>query len=650
MAKTIEAFKRAFQKKFASNEKNFEIRKGKVEAALTEMAGAVAHLEKLAHPEAGTYRTALTGLRTQVANATALSKADAKTAFKNLDSVKDEARDKAKEARTLAKKTPMPVTLADGGTAKLYMPDIPGFTGLDDGKKDAVTKKLTEKISKGREMLDTVLYGDDIDDLPPPSREDVANLMWAIKSKAQEMTGEPYERGALTIPDPDNRLRKYLDKSTEVYGRDSSHIKEQQAKVGGQARGIDFYEGVNEEEGSIENLDLLLPSGMRTVLYQQVETGKGEPRLYLKMETESARFNPTFRKREDTPESRALTGDDVPRAILHLGNLIKSKIGMSQGEDKDLKGFREKVASEIKDPYKKALDLAKKGSPEAYAILKRGAVEVHQISANIDAVAAAKCAVDEKTYAALYNVYDTIAKTFGQQDIDARIGGEVVVDDNTLKGPVEAVDPTEALQTISGLGAAIDRLSFDYDTTKTLRATLVKIRKEADKLKRSSAMQNGDVAEAMKDLEGKAKDLAELVKRRVQWDKGSIDKGELAKWMRRNGVPGGLQDSFAKALSKVHDPKLPTIPFKTLDAVYDSVVVVKEDALVGVLQTMVGKVEACQHTDEEADLRTVYENCQSAIRLARRALPDSKLVVSHVAALQDKMAPLGRLITNMANA
>ncbi|GAA0598235.1 hypothetical protein [Caenispirillum bisanense] len=650
MPKTIEAFKRAFQKKFASNEKNFEVRKAKVDAAVTELAGAVAHLEKLAHPKAGEYKAELQKLRTAVANATALAKADAKTAFKNLDAVKDEARDQAKEARTLAKKTPMPVQVPGGGEAKLYMPDIPGFGKMDDGKKDKITKDLAQKIGKGREMLDTVLYGDDIDDLPPPSREDVANLMWAIKSKAQEMTGEPYERGALTIPDPDNRLRKYLDKSMEVYGRDSSHLKEQQGKTGGQARGIDFYEGVNEEEGEIENVDLLLPSGMRTVLYQQVETAKGESRLYLKMETESARFNPAFRKRDETPESRALTKEDVPRAILHLGNLIKSKLGMSQGEDKDLKGFREKVADSVKDPYKKALDLAKKGSPEAYAILKRGEVEVNQIAANIDAVAAAKVPVDEKTYAALYNVYDTIAKTWGQQDMDARYGGEVVVDDNALKGKPEPVDPTEALATISGLVAAIDRLSFDYDTTKTLRATLVKIRKTADTLRRTPAMQDQAVVKAMADLDAKAADLAELVKRRVKWDKGSIDRGTLTQWMRRNGVPRGLQDSFSKALSRVHDAKLPTIPLATLDSVYDSVVVIKEEAMLGLLASQLGRVEACQHTDELSSLRSVYEDCESAIRLARRALPDSKAVNSAVLQLRDKMGPLGRLIKQMAEA
>ncbi|GAA0598252.1 hypothetical protein [Caenispirillum bisanense] len=150
------------------------------------------------------------------------------------------------------------------------------------------------------------------------------------------------------------------------------------------------------------------------------------------------------------------------------------------------------------------------------------------------------------------------------------------------------------------------------------------------------------------DDEKDAKDTK--AKRRPRPDKNSIDKSALPQWMRRNGVPKGLQSSFTKALGRVHDAKLPTIPLATLNAVYASVVTIKEEAMLSLLATQMSRIEAIKPTDEAKTLRTIYENSESAVELARRALPDSKPVAAAVQKLRDRLGPLARLIKQSAAA
>jgi hypothetical protein len=296
--------------------------------------------------------------------------------------------------------------------------------------------------------------------------------MWFLKSKAQEKAGGPYQRGAMTIPDPDNKLRKYLDKCTQVYGRDSSHLKEQQKKEGGQGRGIDFYEGTGG--AGVADPDRLLPSGMRTLLYQQATTSKGDSRIYIKMETESARFNPAFKQAPDTPDPRALEGADVGRSILHLGNLIKAKLGMSQGEDEALASFREQTDKSVVAAYDEALKSSKKNSPAAYEILKTGSKRVHQMLTNIDNIAASGITVDGTTYGHLERCANTIVDLYGSDNLDARFGGEVVLEASDLAGP--ALDSPAALGLLNTNIAAVENCQHTDDYQ-----ALVKVQSAAQK-------------------------------------------------------------------------------------------------------------------------------------------------------------------------
>jgi len=66
----------------------------------------------------------------------------------------------------------------------------------------------------------------------------------------------------------------------------------------------------------------------------------------------------------------------------------------------------------------------------------------------------------------------------------------------------------------------------------------------------------------------------------------------------------------------------------------------------GELASQLAKVEACQHTDDLADLQAVYEGAQNAIKHLN-TLESAKadiVVQSHIKQLEEKLPPLGRLI------
>jgi len=161
-------------------------------------------------------------------------------------------------------------------------------------------------------------------------------------------------------------MRRGVDRCPEIYGRDSSRLKtDQEDEDGsGQARGSDCYEGAGDP-------DLLLPYGMNALLLQQFkrdnEDGEIEEFLYVKMETESARFKPAFKKKGDTPDARPLEKEDVHRAILHLKNLLipeKDKSGLSRHAEK-----YGDIPKEIRDNYDN-LRRQLAGNPEILSLVE----------------------------------------------------------------------------------------------------------------------------------------------------------------------------------------------------------------------------------------------------------------------------------------
>lgn len=162
---------------------------------------------------------------------------------------------------------------------------------------------------------------------------------------------------------------------------------------------------------------------------------QGKQCLYIKMETESARIRAKFFTKDfyrEEIKSRPREWKDWSNSITHLGNLIKAKLGMSHGEDKDLRAFREQVPKAFGKHFDAALKAAKdSGNEDAVDALKgmKDAVKsgVGQIWAHYEAIAEAGIPMNASVYEHLAKMAQAIFDIAPNVDADARIGSEVVV-------------------------------------------------------------------------------------------------------------------------------------------------------------------------------------------------------------------------------
>jgi hypothetical protein len=442
MPLSIDEFKGYFNVAKRKAVEKFNRRESKVDEALAEMMAAAKKVESMGG-NAKRFHLVHKKLTAKVAEAEKIGQTDPKAGYEMLKQVKKTARQQAENAqRELHDQqfAPETVTKVKGvdHPVQLHPQSMPGVDKISKEKRAKVVAKVAEKMAHGKELLDTIasLDDDELDDMKEPDRKDVADLMWYIKAMAEEKAGEAFAKGSMSIPDPDNKLRKYLDKCSAVYGRDSSHLKEAQTDKLGQARGIDFY------EGDLENLDLMLPYGMNTLLSQTVRSKDGKDMLYLKMETESARVNPTFKKQDDTPDARDWKAEDIGRAVKHLINLLKAH------EDGSLASFREQIPDGVGKAYANVIAAAKKnGSKEAASLLQEGykaakkkkygdTVRINAIIANFEAVKKLALAgkVDDETMGAIFECETEIVSAFGTENVTERLGGEVLLNGDDLSG------------------------------------------------------------------------------------------------------------------------------------------------------------------------------------------------------------------------
>ncbi len=147
-------------------------------------------------------------------------------------------------------------------------------------------KQVQEKINKGHELVSSLLDGT-MEPGHACTKEDVSNIMFYVQARGENMVKHGFRDGACTLPDPGQRIRKFLDTCPQSYQRDSSHITAFQFLPGAGHRGIDSY-------GSGKNFDTLLPHGMKTLLFGSIPRHEAPPlkmpeeRLYLKLETHGA--------------------------------------------------------------------------------------------------------------------------------------------------------------------------------------------------------------------------------------------------------------------------------------------------------------------------------------------------------------------------
>lgn len=188
---------------------------------------------------------------------------------------------------------------------------------------------LSVRIAHGQQILRDVLAGNGA--LHEASPAHVADLTLALHA-AGLRNGEKLPDGSFSVSDPDGYLARWLDTSTEVYIRTSSHMKAyQQMRVDNHLnmpRGIDVPEGRNG-----------LLGGMRTVHYSTIpdldhlDTGGSGPnrRLFLKCETWGVIHNTIFR--EDMQNSlspgmlpRSARDGDWYKSIRHMLSFIETRL------------------------------------------------------------------------------------------------------------------------------------------------------------------------------------------------------------------------------------------------------------------------------------------------------------------------------------
>jgi hypothetical protein len=258
------------------------------------------------------------------------------------------------------KKSPLQVQV-NGAPVKIFWTDIPGFAGLPQNQRQTALTACAQKVADGKALFNQIMQGH----VPavPPTQKNVTDLIWALKSAAQELDQGPYEKGAMVVPiGANDALRAWLDTSPDVYPRASSHLKEQQtAKNGHSPRGMDFYNGAATlGQGQVDGL---LPSGMNTLLFQQVTTSDGTERLYLKMETEGAfgsgggntAYDPT------APVGRAQQPHDNGALLAHGANFVKAKLGMHD-QDPELRARREDIGKKLKKACEGLIKVAPVGT------------------------------------------------------------------------------------------------------------------------------------------------------------------------------------------------------------------------------------------------------------------------------------------------
>ena len=324
--------------------------------------------------------------------------------------------------RKIAKTTPKTVE-TDDGDVEIYWTDIPGYEKMKPDEREQAEQEIAKKVINGKAVYDSIMNADD-DDLPDASHEDAGDLVWALKTLAQKKNG-PYVKGAMVVPGGE-KLRKWLDslggQNGEVYPRSSSHLTEQQKLPGQQARGMDFYDP-NGGDGK-------LPSGMNTLLYQQLTLPSGDKALYMKMETAAAFgtakwnwYNGVKGKDPTMPPSRNKRNDDDQHADEHGDNYRSGKKEI----DRELGAKREDVPKEVKqawDTYLKTV--TDKGVKAALKSAAGGKFRLNNVLMKIRELDIYDDN-DQDLNAFLDVVEEKAGAITGTSSIDSRFGGEAVL-------------------------------------------------------------------------------------------------------------------------------------------------------------------------------------------------------------------------------
>ena len=204
--------------------------------------------------------------------------------------------------------------------------------------------EVQQKINAGHELLQNIR--NDAHDAPA-TKEDVSNITFFLQAKGQMISGQTFQSGAFSLPDPDCKIRKFLDSSPQAYQRASSHLGAFQKLEGGRHRGIDLTEGGNR------SLSEAMPFGKETLLYGSMPQNEGlkmpEDRIFLKLESCGAWLSKPSAGYEANNAGPRRTGQwhDIGTFVDHSCNFLKSRgKGSAAGTQK------ERIPKDIKKDFK----------------------------------------------------------------------------------------------------------------------------------------------------------------------------------------------------------------------------------------------------------------------------------------------------------
>lgn len=275
---------------------------------------------------------------------------------------------------------------------------IKGYERMSDEEITQATRVVAAKIKGGKALLGDMCQNPAqfTDPRSKPGKKEVSDLMWFLRIKAEEVAQSPFEKGALSIPDPANVIRGYLDRCPDAYNRLSSHLPEQQALPGGSPRGIDF------DQGDIANPDELLPYGMGTLLMQSTRMSSGDERLFIKLEGHGTPmpllddYQAWQRGAKDAstlPASRDLALKDAAHTAVHAGKYLLSKFhlhgqrlrGLPRFTENQIDGKGSSVSRELVPAYRSVIAAARAAGLPVLA-LQRGnfEAEIHAMVDNLE--------------------------------------------------------------------------------------------------------------------------------------------------------------------------------------------------------------------------------------------------------------------------
>jgi hypothetical protein len=226
-----------------------------------------------------------------------------------------------------------------------------------------IRQAIAEKIDRGANLLYGLLSGDEIE----PSLKNISDILWFLHIKAETKVGNHTE-GAISIPDPEGKICRFLDSCKEVYHRKSSHIEDFQ-KVDGH-RGIDFHRGYSLLRRNVKNIDELLPYARGTLLYGPLRKGVSnmpENRLWLKMEPFGAGL--ARGRRIEGLESRPRNMHDFFATVAHGWDYFKSLTRRLRGKNCPEGTFKERIPHDLKKGFKKLVKEFKKAGRKDVAQL-----------------------------------------------------------------------------------------------------------------------------------------------------------------------------------------------------------------------------------------------------------------------------------------